>query len=755
MKRLYISILLMAFGASLSFAQNSGARNVTREEIIAQMNYYMYSLTTILEDQSMSVLGNEIDILENNLRVKDVAKMDRAVAEYRKGLLANLQDLKLSVEEQEVVNQVNALKSSNAKWKALSSGLNQVLVLVPGVGGKTGGKQIGAQLAYQAILTAARTAVEYKTMKGEQQVEELQAMWEFKKKKLDILNKQNVAAYELVQDLYRIYYGKLDEKDRLTKEDVKNFISIINEEDPKIRLERLSGNRNKKLQIMPEYWYYLGMTYIDLNNPTVGLNYLDKYLIMYAKAPIFYKDQKSGCVALAKLAYGSNLSATQQRYYSQIAIDNLPYSGSALIQCANTYLSLGDYKKAYSEIAEGINEPRLQDKNALITFSASLFPEIKKYESEYSSLDYAISHCQNVGINNLLSYYLERDGWSARSSEKVVTSVSSDKDADEDDEIWINTNPDCTFDFREIEIATITCSCGEYEIIGRSLSLGKGIKLSQIEDKFPYFKNHKIEIYRFFTKLYGSDDRYSVKAGLDYNKIRKGEEQASSFFESFTDPSKKRTEQRDAFKQCKKLADFLEEKSQKTNLTANIIAKEDKKVDKSPFTSYAKVLSDKNHHNVEKNENVYLVILFKGEIPTVLIYERKKQDDDFYSFNLCYQGLAKNTFSAPWIQLITKAETPLQPSFLEKISQLGSDAVDYTKDKAGAAAEWVGGLFSDDKNGQETTNDEKKKESIKGHSSEKKKEQSSESTEEKSLWNKIYEKGQSVKNSILNKSDKK
>ena len=132
------------------------------------------------------------------------------IKDFRNDLVDAISKFGITEEERLLMKRIQSIKRDNLKWNALANALNPTMLLTG-----NGGPGMGYQIAFQALLTAARSVVEYQSMKGEQNIEELQAMWSLRKEDLKGINKVRTDAMDILFKLYSKY--KLNEFDRLTE----------------------------------------------------------------------------------------------------------------------------------------------------------------------------------------------------------------------------------------------------------------------------------------------------------------------------------------------------------------------------------------------------------------------------------------------------------------------------------------------------------------------------------------------------------
>lgn len=177
---------------SLSFTQVWGQGNsmTNDENVVAQMNYCINSLTNIVHSKSMSVLEHESDQLINNLTMQQIIGLPE-IKDFRIDLMDAISKFEITEEERNLMRRIQSIKRDNVKWSAISNALSPTMLLT-GTGG------FGPQLAFQSLLSAARSVVEYKSMQGEQNIEELQAMWELRKEDMQTISELRKSAQGIV-----------------------------------------------------------------------------------------------------------------------------------------------------------------------------------------------------------------------------------------------------------------------------------------------------------------------------------------------------------------------------------------------------------------------------------------------------------------------------------------------------------------------------------------------------------------------------
>ncbi|MCQ2144910.1 MAG: hypothetical protein MJY72_04140 [Bacteroidales bacterium] len=458
----------------------------------------------------MTVLNYEAYQIVNNLKMTEV-RGEYELQEFRTELLSAIDKLKITEQEKEIFNRIQDLKSKNLMWKSLSSALNPTMLI-------TGGKS-GPQIAFQAMVTAARTAVDYQATKGENEIEEIQAMWDLKKTQITAINNFRLKALNITQSLYN-KYTFLGEFDRLTEETATQFIDIISEPNSSKRA-RLLKEKENVYKMIPEYYYHLGMAQLGDDPEGKDANYdsarpyLDKYLELYAKTPIFRYDQKSGIVALTKLAYEPSLSSSKKEELINIALSNLNNNGAAILQCALVYiLDLGQPQKGFDLLRSGLDN-NCTNTGAILSTISYYIDEIKKYPSTYKDVLASIDYCKTIALNEYIPFKIasEKDAWSS-----ISNIISIEKGPN------INIKLDRYFDCKDITVYKVDYSGKDGKIRQQDLIPEKSFTIENLKKRLDVFneKGNENLIFAFFDPVI-LGTRYSVKRNLDNNNIRNRE----------------------------------------------------------------------------------------------------------------------------------------------------------------------------------------------------------------------------------------
>lgn len=517
---LVAGVLLSVSWAAVAQSAEAG-KEVSREMVVAQMNYCINALTNIIHNKSMTVLQHESDMIINNLTMEQMIGLPD-IADFRTNLLDGVGRFQITEEERALTRRIQSIKRDNMKWAALSNALNPTMLLTGNAG-----PGMGYQLAFQALLATARSAIEYKTLQGEQTIEELQAMWDLRKSDMQTILGLRKEALNIVFRLYQQYH--LNESDRLTEATANQFNTYISEPDAWKRIRLLEDHR-ATYEAMADYYYHLGMAYVDANEYGKARPLLNKYLELYRQSPIFRYDEKSGCVALTKLLYEKDMPHAEKERLIVEALTNLPNNGAALMQCAMVYLAeLNAPRKAYDLLRSGIDNPIVTDKDAIIMIACNFLGDMAKYPAIYSAVCEAIEKCSSIGLD---SYIVSETGKAANAWPAIEAAIAFKDEAGSswytfgfgeaslEDEFRIQIPRRMRFRLNEIEVYKERHDSLKVMVAKQKVSYTTGISEGEIEDVDCFKANENLK-YLFMTEI--DEEVFQVKPNLDYVKIERGD----------------------------------------------------------------------------------------------------------------------------------------------------------------------------------------------------------------------------------------
>lgn len=631
-------------------SQEGNFQNTRQENVVAQMNYCINTLTNIVHNKSIVVLEHETDQLVNNLTMEQITGLYE-IKNFRIDLLDAVSRFEITEEEKNLMKRVRSLKRDMAKWNALSSALNPTMLI-------TGGGNVGPQVAFQVLLTAARSVVEYQVAEGEQQIDELQALWELRKEDMKIINDIRKSAQNIVYDLYNKY--NLNENDRLTEKTSNLFNQYINEKDAAKRVRLLHDNY-EAYKSFPPYYYHLGMAYVDLQRYDNAKPFLNTYLQLYNKAPILRYDEKSGCIALTKLSYEKQLSSDDKEILIKEAIKNLPSNSAAILQCALVYLyEIGDEEKGFELLRLGIDDPKGSDKEILYMASINLLSSIKKYPKIYATISKAIEESETIGFDTYFTYMSnkENNAWESFSRNLIFEKISAKKwykpwssKTFIRNKFTLSIPRNLKFTSNNIKVFLEEHNPKSYKIKELDFKFENGITLKKIEKK-SFFKSNK-NLKFLFLNMIVPNEIFTVKKDLDYDKIKD---------ESFPRMSEFILTEKD----IKGIIKFCKKNEAKTQNTLLGFKTKKAKTQKLESIDRVKVYFEGDSllytpFHSHKQEGYYLRVYLSNDIMLMYKYDQESKSLAPYLYNV--EG--KNVYAG--IESKNEFEATIEPKFLEKV----------------------------------------------------------------------------------------
>lgn len=655
-KAVALTLAIIFSNASYASAQSE------KDMVIAQMNYCITTLTNIVHNKSMTVLEHESDQLLNNLTMEQIIGLYE-INDFRIELLDAVSRFEITEEERALLRRLQSIKRDNMKWAAISNALNPTMLLTGNAG-----PGMGYQLAFQTLLTTARSAVEYKTMQGEQNIEELRAMWDLRKEDLNTINDVRKTALSIVFSLYNKYH--LSENDRLTEATANLFSNYISDPDAAKRVRLLEDHRKTYEQIA-EYYYHLGMGYVDLGQYDKAKPNFVAYLNMYKKAPILRYDEKRGCIALTRLSYEKNLSNKEKEQLINIALQNLPSNSAAVLQCAMVYLyELKDEKKGFDLIRMGIDDPNASDHNLLFMAAAKLLPMMAKYPVLNMNIQASFSKNSGINFDSYITFLInaKENAWENISKIISFNDVSYRKwyhlwiGTHLNDELHIILPERISYNVGDISIYIENHKAKKVTIQQLRTAFTEGVTLDEIED-IDCFKANKDLKYLYFETLI-PDKVFMLKKNIDYEKIRKEEWPRMSEF-SFSDDNDDINDNTEEIKEnIEEIIDFCKShapKSYDTNLECeewgnDYINKGESNGAKIKFSGDS--LRYRPYHST-KQEGYYLRIVFANGINLMYKYDSDDKDLKPYLYSVSGRTVFANIASKDEYQctIIEKKES--------------------------------------------------------------------------------------------------
>ena len=507
--------------------------SVSLANIVEQLNYCYMALTNIINSKSMLQYETELDQLINNLTVENIADIDE-IADFRESLMEVTSDLAINEEERKVLRRLNTIRRDNMKYQAISNALSIPMILVPGAGGTV---VPTPQLAFYALLSAARSAVDYTVQGNQLQAEEIQSFWELRKKDLESFKNLRLEAFRLLVQLYKKY--NLKESDRLTEQTALLFSNIIQEGDASKRLRLLLDNKHTYASFI-DWDYYVGMAYLDIKQKAEACRYLHSYIDRRQATPLFRIDSKLGISALTLLTYDAGLSTGAKMDMLTLAKNNLPENGASLNQIALLYRQLGQSKEGFDLLRRGLDNERTTDKDLLVWTIVQGISVARPDAVSLKTIDRAVKSTSDISLNSYLSYLAASN--TGGLPKELSTLISFDKFASRHfwgngyvwiygwlagpkldyDNILLNINSNrYQLDISDLEVYQMRITGGDVKIREMVSQHEGAVTREELEDEFDFFKSYPKAIPVLFHPLQ-DDACYVVRQNIDFNTLTPG-----------------------------------------------------------------------------------------------------------------------------------------------------------------------------------------------------------------------------------------
>ena len=456
-----ILFLLLLFVSGISFAQNDsldvqssqkneirkneyiiiGYNDIQRERekmqedsltmamrpiVTAHLNYYLNLIHSLKNNRDLSYLYYVVSELSEKISDEESCKAERLV-DLRVDIKKAVDDLIVNMREQSIYEQVRDLTRKNQKMSSLNNALSNMSYLVTSNGSRLtnnttiigggmsagttaavgGAATVGAATAapfvlaaaVPAILILARAGVDYVASQRELEKSRILDEWKIQKQELRNLNDLISSKVKMTADLYRKY--GLKDSECVDGPLLEDFYEKLKEPNLKSRINSLTESDSKKFEIIPDYFYYLGMDYVENNEYDKAKPLFDEYIRLSNEYKVLKIDrnEKIGLVALAQIAYENDENEVDLKV--KYICDNLPNNEMAYIACIYKYLELGNLEEAFNVLSLGLSNVK-EDNGALVEFAMRNMNSIKEYEELNERIYGYILRCEHISLSDRL-----------------------------------------------------------------------------------------------------------------------------------------------------------------------------------------------------------------------------------------------------------------------------------------------------------------------------------------------------------------
>ena len=376
---------------------NNPELKAMQANIITQMNYCILTSYYIKNSPSLDFFENKKHEMNNDLTVEPI-KGVKEIQEYRQKIRETLDELIINEHEKQIYFDVLDIEKKNKKLNAAKNALQGDLLFVNPF-----------SAIANTVLTIARAGIDLAVSKNEADIQNIRSMWVFQREYLMNEFKLVHEGFDYIHLLYDKY--DLKEYDRLTERHIENYFSALSEPDPEARSRRLEYD-SLVFKNMHDYYYYLGMSYIEADSTEIGYKraepYFDRYIKQYNEYPLFQIDDKTGIIALTRLLRGSKNTSNA---YKTILIEeiekNLPNNEIGYAVGAMEYYAMKEYEKSFRLLQKGID--KIENDEVLIEIALKYMNDIRKYPEIYHDICGAILSSKSLSLQQYAACVIEMD----------------------------------------------------------------------------------------------------------------------------------------------------------------------------------------------------------------------------------------------------------------------------------------------------------------------------------------------------------
>ena len=297
MKKFVSAILVLLFVCGSAYAQEQ--KDYDPQNTMLALNMAIVSVNRILTTEDRIVLEWEYDNIINRLALGNI-ESDSEMKKLYNELLDFITGKRLRQQDAEKIRASQQQREREAYYKSMNTAFANLHAPVHdnlkatqrttansfGIGANVGVDEVGGSLSYSRVITEAEnlhlpvvsfvTKISINTissmgigyyghMAAREQVhrEISEELWRLKREEIEACNQLQKRLLDSSWGLVRKY--GLPNEYRLTQENVKEFLEILDEEDSSKRLGRLKFIE-RKFQVYPPYWFYRAYAALDSGN---------------------------------------------------------------------------------------------------------------------------------------------------------------------------------------------------------------------------------------------------------------------------------------------------------------------------------------------------------------------------------------------------------------------------------------------------------------------------------------------------------
>lgn len=356
-----------------------------QKRVAYALNMCTVSVSQIIDYDDINILDQEYDAILNNLNLEEMPK-DDALLNILKDLLDVITHFKVSELEKQFIEREYQQKMKNAIWSAVP---NFGLILAAG-----SPLSMTVSLANQVGIGY----MNYRRNKESYGLERDRQMWHLKRAAIEQFNFIRKELFDCAWRLAKTH--EFPDAYRLTEKQIKQYNSILQDQDVRRKYERLEAVKDN-FEAYPPFWYFIGNAAnliandVSLNLSETSrasfrckaLEYFEKFDGIEQKG-ILKEDVLSALCALEHIDL-LLLEATSDKDKINMLLNKAVSRSKTAFDiqqlCAITYLKIGNADKAVEILRNLVNEDYNKIVNAQM-LSAVYVHSIDKYKVDYEIL---------------------------------------------------------------------------------------------------------------------------------------------------------------------------------------------------------------------------------------------------------------------------------------------------------------------------------------------------------------------------------
>ena len=255
--------------------------------------------------------------------------------------------------------------------------------------------------AVPTILILARSGVDYVASQRELEKSEILEEWKFTKEEIKLMEELSISKMEAKNKLYNLY--ALKDSDCINNKLLDDFYSVLGDSHIQNRINKFTESDSKKYEIIPDYYYYLGMDYVSVGDYDKAKPLFDKYHELSDNIKVLQNNEKLGLIAMVQISYESDEKEVDK--LANKITDHLSKNEMGYLACIYKYLELGNLDKAYNTLSLGLSNIKEQN-DILVEFAMRNINSIKDHE-KYSNIYRYILNYDHISLSyKLICEYL-------------------------------------------------------------------------------------------------------------------------------------------------------------------------------------------------------------------------------------------------------------------------------------------------------------------------------------------------------------